>query len=68
MNEKINALRKESSIEDFREEGKMLDISQSAALLRLILTVSFLVCQDWVAEGKLEIGKQISNQTFATVH
>lgn len=55
-------------MEDFPEEGKMLDISQSTALLRLILTVSCSVCQDWVAQGKLEIGKQISNQTFATVH
>lgn len=26
------------------------------------------MCQDWVAEGKLEIGKQISNQTFAAIH
>lgn len=44
-------------MEDFPEEGKMLDISQSTALIGLILTGGFLVCQDWVAEGKLEIGK-----------
>lgn len=55
-------------MEDFPEEGKILGISQNTALLRLILTVSCLTCQDWVAEGKLEIGKQISNQTFAAIH
>lgn len=55
-------------MEDFPEEGKILDISHSTSLLRLILIVSCLVCKDWVAEGKLEIGKHISNQTFATVH
>lgn len=48
-------------MKDFPEEGKMLDILSSTALLRSILTVSCLVCQDWMTEIRLETGKQISN-------
>lgn len=33
-----------------------------------ILTVNCFMCEDWVAEGKLETCKQIENKTVATTH
>lgn len=55
-------------MEGFPEGGKILGISKSTVFLRLILRVSSLLCQDYMAEEKLEKGKRTSNQPLATVH
>lgn len=50
---------------DFPQEVKNARYLTKYCTTLTILTVNCLVCQDWVAEGKLETRKQIGNKTVA---